>query len=953
MREPDTAERAGGGTGLVGRERLLAALDEVLAEVSDRHVRTAVLSAPAGAGKTAVIEAFLRRAACVPGVHLLSAVGDEWESRLPMAAYGQLMQVAPVRSAKAYDPGATPPPALTGEFTPTLAVHHAATLMVHLEALQATGPVVVAVDDAHDLDPETLRVLLYVIRRLRDRRVLFLLTVDPARSHALPVGLVSGHRVRRFTLEPLDAAQVQELARHRLQVELSPAAAQRVVEHTGGLPLPVVDLLEEVPPETWQGWFPSLPVPARVRDRIRARMGEVEGVLQDVVHAVAVLGGAARLDRLCEVVDALRSDDAGGGRVDASDHGFSMDDLLALLDRAHGMGLLQVRASGTPAEVSFVDPGAQGAVLETVPPSRRRRCHQLAADTAADEGERLRHRVAAAVGVDEVLAAELEDFADRRARQGIWQEAAKAMFSACRLSATEELRSQRLLRAVDAMVGAGDIAQAQSWVPTLECLPESPQRESVLGYLATAAGRDHAARAHLTAAWEAASTEADPAAAAAVAQRLVLHKLALWDGPGMIHWARSAMAMAPEGDPAHTEAEAMLGLGLYAQGRMDEAERAYAKAGRGAWQNAQRQRFRMGAGWLGLRLDQVEQAVVDLEASAPVEPWGGSLRISLWAEGWLARAQLVLGQWDAAAATVARGVSRLQTADMPLLGPLLHWTGTELWSLRGDWDRAQHHLAAAVAHHGDYRVMRVPAQLARARFHEARADYESALEALEPLTELDPWTPERVSFWPWQDSYVNALVMADRLSEAERFLTELEAVPRARLVRTDQARVSWVRGRVVSALGDPDEGRAHFDQALRHLDGRHRPYLRARVLFAYGQSMRRAGKRRAASSALDASRDLYRSLGAVTYVERCDRELKATGAEGGPEAGMETPARLEQLTPQEAAVARLVAGGATNKEAARSLFLAEKTVQYHLTRIYRKLGVRSRSELAARYHGGD
>jgi DNA-binding CsgD family transcriptional regulator len=123
--------------------------------------------------------------------------------------------------------------------------------------------------------------------------------------------------------------------------------------------------------------------------------------------------------------------------------------------------------------------------------------------------------------------------------------------------------------------------------------------------------------------------------------------------------------------------------------------------------------------------------------------------------------------------------------------------------------------------------------------------------------------------------------------------------------------------------------------------------------------MRRAGKRRLASSVLRAARDLYDSLGAATYVERCDRELKATGLDVGslpdPADTVLTAVSDQhlQLTAQEHAVAELVAGGATNKEAARTLFLAEKTVQYHLTRLYRKMGIRSRSELAAVFRAKD
>jgi len=203
-------------------------------------------------------------------------------------------------------------------------------------------------------------------------------------------------------------------------------------------------------------------------------------------------------------------------------------------------------------------------------------------------------------------------------------------------------------------------------------------------------------------------------------------------------------------------------------------------------------------------------------------------------------------------------------------------------------------------------------------------------------------------------TYVNALVMTDKLDIADTFLTAFEGVHREREVPSDLARVAWAKGRLLAVQGDPDTAREYFEAALGHLRGLNRPYLRARISFAFGQSMRRAGKRRLASSVLRAARELYDTLGAATYAERCDCELKATGLDIGnlPDPADPVLSSVEshhqKLTAQEQAVAELVAAGATNKEAARTLFLAEKTVQYHLTRLYRKMSIRSRSELAAR-----
>lgn len=127
------------------------------------------------------------------------------------------------------------------------------------------------------------------------------------------------------------------------------------------------------------------------------------------------------------------------------------------------------------------------------------------------------------------------------------------------------------------------------------------------------------------------------------------------------------------------------------------------------------------------------------------------------------------------------------------------------------------------------------------------------------------------------------------------------------------------------------------------------PYLRARVQFAYGVTLRRAGKRADAAGMLHAARDTFRFLGARAYVDRCGRELDASGVDVPRPEGSDPVS----LTAQEQAVAQLVSMGKSNKEVAQELYVTVKTIQYHLTRIYAKFGVRSRGELAARYRPED
>jgi len=352
----------------------------------------------------------------------------------------------------------------------------------------------------------------------------------------------------------------------------------------------------------------------------------------------------------------------------------------------------------------------------------------------------------------------------------------------------------------------------------------------------------------------------------------------------------------------------------------------------------------MGLGWLSLAQDEPEAARRELEFAVPTVRQAGSNRISLWALVWLARTRFALGDWHGALDAVSQAEVLLGATGLDLLRPLVHWTGAQIHALRGEQETAERHLRLGGAAEHDYAVMTAPFLLARAAVAEAASDYEAVVRALTPLVVRTPRGGlDEPGFWPWHDAYANALVVTGRLGEAEAFLGAHEATVHRRGHRSASARLGRVRGTLLAARGDLVGAGTAFGEAQAALAGLPLPYERARGDFAHGIALRRAGRRRDAAALLTSARQAFVALGAEIYVERCDRELKtghpaARGADSGADV----------LTEQERTVATLVASGLSNKEVAASMLLSVKTVQFHLTRVYAKLGVRSRSELAAR-----
>jgi DNA-binding CsgD family transcriptional regulator len=885
---------------LVARDAHLADLQQRLLRVGEVGPGIVLVTGPGGTGTTALVRRFAAGHVAAGG-RCLRAEGAPWEHDVELGVLSQLIG-ARVSAAT--------PSAAGDQLADTVA------------GLPGEGAALVLVDDAGHADAASLQALWSAVHHRADVPLLVVLaatTPAPSPDAAAVLDRVAD----RVVLPPLGPVEVQQLAA-RVGVALRPTLADRLCRFTAGRPGAVLALLTEQPPELWSDVDPALPAPAAVVADVAGRLATASAPARALAEAVAVLGRAP-----VPLAAAL----AG------------VPDPLGPADELLGARLVRWVEHLGAVLVEPRDPMVAAAVLASVGRVRLAELHRTAASLVDDPVVRLDHLVSASPMADAGLADELEELAAERAATGEWAAVARLLSHAARITADRALREDRLSRSFDALVGSGDTLGAAAAVAEVESLRETPLRNAALGYLAIVRGRSAEAESRLGRAWDLVNVERDPDVAALVCHRRVLHSLARCRGRELVEWADRALALATPGSPAAVESSAIRGLGVAGTGGGQQALADYAVLATQVGHGAQAQRVAMGRGWTALALDEVDVARETLSSATSTDFLGGSTRISLWAHAWLARAHFVSGEWDDALRTAEDGMRLAERTGMRLIEPLLAWTRAQVHGLRGEWELADRAVGEAAAGPRDYEIMRVAGALARAGVAEARADYAGVLRALEPLRQ--PWAGGSIGepgAWPWADVCANALVIEGRHDEADAFLRPHEERAADRGHRSTQARLRYARGRLLGATGDLDAARAAFQESADLLEDLPLPYDRARTHFAWGQTLRRAGKRREADPVLQTARDLYVRLGATTYVERCDRELRAGGVHAGRAAGERDAVAL---TPQEELVADLVARGMTNREVGTELFVSTKTVQYHLTRIYAKLGIRSRGELAA------
>src|SRR6476646_838052 len=900
---------------LLGRQRERDVLARVLDAAREGHGGVLALYGEPGVGKTALLDEAAESGADFTAVR---AVGLEGEMELAFAAVQQLCSPSlhfmerlpePQRVALEVALGlSTGPPPNT--FLVGLAV-----LNLVSEAADEQ-PLLCLVDDAQWLDRASARVLAFVARRLLAERIAMVFAAREA------IDALRG--VAELRVEPLSRRDARALLDSVLPARLDERVLERIVAETRGNPLALLELPRGLTPAQLAGGFGlpgALPLSARIEESFTRRLALLPRDARQLllVAAADATGDAALLWRAAR---RLGIPETAAAAVESG-------------------GLLVLDGS-----VVFRHPLVRSAVYGAAEPNERRTVHRALAeetDPEADPDRRAWHLAQSASAPDEEVAAELERSAERAQARGGFAAAAAFLERAAALTPEPVRRAQRTLVAAQTKFSAGALDDAlallaatevaalaelgrarvdllsaqiasQQWrsedagrlfmvATRLEALDPELARETYLEALAGAMAND--------------IDVADGATALAAAARAALPAAV---PPRMVDVLLDAFAIRlTEGyaaaAPAFARAlEHLLALDLAG----DEGRRWLSLAG------ARNDHIVALALW-------DDEAITLLEdRQLQVARQTGAFGHVQFALGFVARNQILAGELTEAAhlldeaAVIAEATGNAPFVNAPMI--LAAW--------RGDEAEASGLIEAS----SDESTRRrwTSNNYAKAVLCNGLGKHDAALEAAWEGMQPDP-VGYGTQLVPELAEAAARTGDRTRLGFAREWLSERTAVISS----------GWLNGidsRVRALLSEDDAADGLYRDSIAHLSGTRMRIELARTHLLYGEWLRRERRRVDAREQLRTALEAFAHMGVEAFGSRAERELLATG-ERVRKRAMET---RDQLTPQELQIARLVTEGNTNREIAAQLFISPSTVEYHLRKVFRKLGVKSRTQLANR-----
>jgi DNA-binding CsgD family transcriptional regulator len=886
----------------VGRDAELAQLREVIHGRGPPYA--AFVEGDAGVGKTALLEAVAADAGAV----VLRARPNAAEAASSYAALQDLLQPLTSRLDR------LPAPQRRGLAAALLLEDAEGPVDPRLVALACRSllasvddAVLLVVDDWQWLDAATLAVLSFVLRRLDGGEVKAVATVRTGEADELLAALIrslpDGHTLE-LRLAPLDRGALRELVHARTGEWLPPPALARLHDTCSGNPLLALELIRA----------PGAERTTDVRRLLARRLAAVPAATRALLRVVAALAEPT--------VAAV------------GDEGLEAALIADLLVR-------------DGPRLRFTHPLIAAVVEERTPPVEWRSIHARLAESARTPEQRARHLAAAAAGPDEQVAAALEAAAFDAEARGATIAAAELAEQAAALTPVTDARRrvERLLLAAGAAINAGEGPRARPLLEeVLERTAVGPRRAEALhklAYLVDDAGALGLAEAALDEAGDDAALRADIELSASLfAQMGGAPEAAL-------RYLESAARRAEEAGLTLLLSQALSGI-AYARHKAGQGvqRELLLRADALERQAPGRSRDDTSLQILGLQLtvngdlaEARDLLVGELERARA----RGYLDHEQFALGLLAGLEVRAGQWVVADSYAQRSLELV--------------VGTGLWN-----NEAAGHCTCALveAHLGRVESARSHAETGR-RQAVALGDLaftatasqilgflalslgepEVAVGHLAPLPEcerqMDEHDPAMSCMLP---DLAEALVLVGDLDGAREVQTELEA--RGRELGRAWAIATGLRcrGMIEAADGRPELALAALREALEWHEAVPQPFERARTLLALGTVQRRAKQRAEARATLEAALAVFEELGAALWAERARAEI---GRLGGRRAR-----DRDELTETERRIAQLAADGRSNREIAGELFVSERTVEANLTRAYRKLGVRSRTELARR-----
>ena len=910
---------------LVGRHREQAEVDRFLDVLLDGPAAL-VLEGEAGIGKTTVWRAALDAARDRP-CRVLICRASESESALSFLGLCDFLEGA---GDDALEPLPEPQRVAlelalrrsAGDSPDRVGVARGALNVFRASAAQA--PTVLAIDDVQWLDPPSVDVLRFVAYRLTDERVGLLVSARSGGASSLELDRAFPEaRIARLRLEPLSLEELEEVVRLHLPVSFPRPTWRALHRISGGNPFFALQLAGALERRGGRVSGEELPIPETLADAMREQIDALPPRARETLLPIAALaqptlslihGGAADADGVEEAVRA---------------------------------GVLQIDGG----RLRFEHPLLASFVYGDASQAERRAVHRRLAPLVADGEEHALHLARGTVDQDESVAVTLEAAADHAARRGHPEAAAELADHAARLTPPDSGldRARRVRKAAGFFFAAGDAHRSREMLLQLiEVLPPSTERAEPLLLLGGTGMDDDLPRsiAHL----EQAYREATANLALRAHILALLSRMEGFRG----HWneaaqsARAAVDLAERSGSGMALAKAVARsawaeptlANLQTVERARELERSLGEP----LASAESPRATGGLVLLALdRLDEARQAMEDSyeQLSALGDSWRSALA------GNLAELELRAGNWERALA-LARESEELGRQWGAPMGE--SWTLTSRALVEAHLGNSQAALEAGER----------ASELARAvGFHLALVRSETALALLKistgdnaaALGHLLPLLDERdgAGLWPPHElrvlsDAIEALVAVGDFDRAESLVDRL--AERVRSLPLPSAIAALARGRALVLAGRGDLSGAHtaIEDALAAHAALLEPFDLARTHLAHGSIERRAKRKAEARAALGRAEEIFAQLGARLWLERTRRELARTGL---------TRSFERELTPTERRIAELAAAGSRNKEIAGALFLSVKTVEANLSRVYPKLGIRSRIELAARLPQSD